>query len=349
MTGDTSNNRMVSSEDLAGAIGLVDFSGCSATVIGFGNMGKQYVDALKVLGVTNIRVCARSKRGLHELENIKDIEVIPSSFENLEIKPRYKEVCIVATPIESLASCAIKLAHLGFDNLLIEKPVCIVSSEIQDLEHILTKLGASAFCAYNRLSYPSFHEVRFRALNDGGITSCHYNFTEWIKSDWVRVFSELELQRWGVANSIHVLTMAHGLIGRPDLWHGHRAGGLSWHPAGSVFVGSGISDQGVPFSYEADWGGTGRWSVEINTTVSSYLMCPLEQVFIRSSKGSDWSNLPIHSYDSEIKPGLVEQIAATLSPEVRKYVPLADLDQAAYITMFAESILGYKQPDDNFN
>ena len=56
-----------------------------------------------------------------------------------------------------------------------------------------------------------------------------------------------------------------------------------------------------------------------------------------------------HSYDSEIKPGLVEQIAATLSPEVRKYVPLADLDQAAYITMFAESILGYKQPDDNFN
>ena len=128
-------------------------------------------------------------------------------------------------------------------------------------------------CAYNRVAYPSFLEAYARASHEGGITSCTYTFTEMIKQDWPERFKPDELARWGIANSLHVMSMAHALIGLPQSWTGHQCGALPWHPAGSVFVGSGISKLGIPFSYHADWGSTGRWSVEVHTAVSSYRLC----------------------------------------------------------------------------
>ena len=59
--------------------------------------------------------------------------------------------------------------------------------------------------------------------------------------------------RWGISNSLHVISMAMELIGMPKDISIHQFGKLDWYPSGSVFVGNGISRNDMPFSYHADW------------------------------------------------------------------------------------------------
>ena len=330
-----------SSAELAGAIKAVDFSKCAATVIGYGGMGRQYVKALRTLGVQRLRVCSRSKAPLAELEGENGITVSAGGFERLECQAQPDELGIIATPTLSLMAAAEHLVSLGFRRLLIEKPVSLRSGEIERLARESNKTGVEAVCAYNRVAYPSFHEARSRAAQEGGITSCTYTFTEMVKPDWPQRFPPEELARWGIANSLHVIGMAHGLIGMPKEWRGYRRGSLPWHPTGALFVGSGISEFGIPFSYHADWGSTGRWSVEIHTAVASYRLCPLEKLFRRVSALSDWEEVSIDTFAPEVKTGFVEQVAAMLNPSIRRFAALVPLEVAASLTGYAEEVFGY--------
>jgi len=333
--------RVVASAELAAKIAATDFSDCAVTVVGYGNMGRQYVKALRALGVKRIRVCSRSPGPLEELQGVAGLETVAGGFERLGFHPQPGDLAIVATPTLMLIATAEHLASLGFRRLLIEKPVSLWSEQIESLKVKFGELGVEAVCAYNRVAYPSFHEVRSRAYKEGGITSCTYTFTEMIKPDWQERFPAEELARWGIANSLHVIGMAHGLIGMPKEWSGYRRGSLPWHPTGSLFVGSGISEFGIPFSYHADWGSTGRWSVEIHTAVASYRLCPLEKLFRRVSALSDWEEVSIDTFASEVKTGFVEQVAAMLSPSMRRFVALVPLEVAPRLTRYAEEVFGY--------
>ena len=332
----------VSSAELASAIAAADFSGCAATVVGYGAMGTQYVKALQALGLHAIRVCSRSAGSLEALRGLEGIETLAGGFESLESFAQPDEVGIIATPIATLIPAVARLVSLGFRRLLIEKPVASSSGTIAQLAGELEQQGVEAACAYNRVAYPSFHEVKALAAQDGGITSCTYTFTEMIKPDWPMRYSSDELARWGIANSLHVISMAHGLIGLPGTWTGYRSGALPWHPTGAVFVGCGTSDQGLPFAYHADWGSTGRWSVEVHTRCSSYRLCPLERVFRRTSATSDWVEVPVRTFAPQVKAGMTEQVAAMLHPDLRAHLPLVSLRDAAALTSYGEDVFGYE-------
>lgn len=334
-------NQILSSAELAAKIAATDFSGCAVTVVGYGNMGRQYVKALQALRVKRIRVCSRSPGPLEELQGVAGLETIAGGFERLEFHPQPGELGIVTTPTLLLVAPAERLASLGFQRLLIEKPVSLWASEIERLAQSLERQGVKAACAYNRVAYPSFHEVCSRAVQESGITSCTYTFTEMVRPDWPQRFPAEELARWGIANSLHVIAMAHGLIGLPKEWSAYRCGSLLWHPSGATFVGAGRSERGIPFSFHADWGSTGRWSVEIHTSVSSYRLCPLEKLFRRASSTAEWQEVPIESFAPDAKAGFVEQLAAMLHRELQRHVPLVPLTRAAALTRYAEDILGY--------
>lgn len=335
------SGRSVDSAALTRMIRSADYTDCAATLVGYGGMGQQYVKALQALRVRRIRVCSRSRDRLEPLRDVPGVELVEGGIERLDCRPEGGELGIVATPIATLTSAAQRLASLGFHRLLIEKPVSLWSEDIEDVADRLERQGVEAICAYNRLAYPSFHEVRARAAREGGITSCAYTFTEMIKPNWTERFPAEELARWGIANSLHVIGMAHGLIGMPRTWSGYRSGAIDWHPSGAVFVGSGISDRGIPFAYHADWGSTGRWSVEIHATGSSYRFCPLEQVFRKTSALSDWEEIPVTTFAPGIKVGFVEQVSAMLDPRIRELIPLMSLRDAGTLTRYAEGVFGY--------
>ena len=215
--------------------------------------------------------------------------------------------------------------------------------ELDKLAEAVDRIQANAATAYNRSAYPAFHEIRFRARQEGGITSCTYDFTEMVKPDWPERFPAEELARWGVSNSIHVMSMAHGLIGLPQAWDSRRSGALPWHPTGAVFVGSGVSEQEIPFCYHADWGSAGRWSVEVNTPVSSYKLCPMEEVQRKTTPLGDWEPVEVAVFAPEVKAGIAEEVAAVLSDDIRSLVPLPSLREAAALTRFGEDVFGYER------
>ena len=332
---------VVNAKELASKIASVDFSGSSATVLGYGNMGKHYLQALQSLGIGQIRVCSRSQEHLNPLAKLPNVTTIAGGFESLECVSTLGELAIVATPIAELIPATKHLADLGFKKILIEKPASLWSKKIIELEKYLTLKGVGAYCAYNRVTYPSLVETRFRAAEEGGITSCAYSFTEIISEDWEQHYSADELSRWGVANSLHPISMAHGLIGQPRSWGAHTSGSLPWHPSASVFVGSGLSEQDVPFSYQADWGSKGRWSVEINTAVASYRICPLEKLFRKTSSLGEWEEIPLAVFDGAAKTGVAEELASMFSQEIAQVLPVMNLKETSSITAFGEDIFGY--------
>lgn len=331
-------------EELAARINSTDFSGCSATIIGYGGMGRQYLKGLQSLGVGDVHVCSRSQAPLDHLAEMVNVTATAGGYPALTEAPSSNDLGIVATPIADLVPAAKHLASIGFRKILIEKPVSLWSVEIDELNTCLAAHGINAFCAYNRLAYPSLIEARARAAQDGRITSCVYSFTEILTDDLEHSHPTDVLARWGVANSLHPIGMAHSVAGLPMTWSGHRSGALAWHPAGSVFVGSGVTEDDIPFSYQADWGSKGRWSVEINTVKASYRLCPLEKLFTKDSSLFDWEEIPIAVHDSQVKAGFAEQLAAMLDPDIAAMVPLMDLTQTARLTAFGEDILGYLAP-----
>lgn len=330
-------------EKLAQEIASIDFSGFAVTVVGYGNMGKQYVKALRALGVKKIRVCSRSENSLKELKGIPDISVFSGGYQQFKEEIlNEEELAIIATPTDELISAVYHLREIGFRHFLIEKPLSFWSDEIRQFIKNFDGPGINAACAYNRVSYPSLLQAREFAEQEGGITSCTYTFTEFIHKLDPAKYTPDEMMRWGVANSLHVMSMAHGLIGLPQKWNTHISGSaVVWHPTGSVFVGSGISEREIPFTYHADWGSTGRWSVEIHTKKSSYRCCPLEKLYQRTSATTDWVEIPMKCFSPEVKVGFVEQVAAMLHPRIRQYVPFFSLQETLALTLFGEDVFKY--------
>jgi hypothetical protein len=341
MSESNSDSIMFSSKELAVAIAQADFSGYAATVIGYGNMGRQYVQALQCLGVAQIRVCSRSEAPLEPLKQVPGLTAKSGGYELLDWAPEPGELAIIATSISELVPAAHHLADLGFLNILIEKPVSLDATEIQELAQDFVDQKVYGVCGYNRVAYPSLIELAARAEDEGGITSCKYTITEIIREDWTERFSAEELARWGIANSMHVISMAHGLIGPPKNWTSHRTGSISWHPTGSVFVGSGISDGDVPFAYHGDWGSKGRWSVEAHTAVAAYRLCPLEKLFRRESAMGEWEEVPVTSFAPQVKAGILEEVAAMLTPAIKRGIPQVSIKESEILTRYAESVFGY--------
>lgn len=330
------------SGSLAAAIGAHDFSRCRATVVGYGAVGREYVKVLKKLGVAHIRVCSRRLEPLRALADAIDVETVAGGFEQLQDQPAPDELAIVSTPIGTLTAAAEHLVALGFRRLLIEKPVALRSGEIEALADRMDARSVDARVAYNRVAYPSVHEVRARAAAEGGITSCTYAFTEIIHADWQEQMPPDVLARWGIANSLHVMSLAHALIGWPATWTAYRSGAIAWHPSGASFVGAGVSRSGIPFGYHADWDSKARWAVEVFTKVAAYRLCPLEQVSRRTAARGEWEPVRVATFDPTIKAGFVEQVAGCLVPAGPLSLALPTLREAAALTAYGEDVFGYQ-------
>lgn len=331
-------------QKIAEKISRTDFSNCEATVIGYGNMGREFVKALQVLKIRKICVCSLSRELLLPLQDFGNITAVAGGYKRLKRKPAQNELAIIAIPIADLIPAAQHLRELDYRNFLIEKPISLWGKEIRKFCKIFADANITAVSGYNRAAYPSLLELKHLAEGDGGITSCTYAFTEFTNRIDPKAYTKEEARRWGIANSLHVMSMAHSLIGMPKDWNSHRGAdsAVSWHPAGSVFVGSGISDRGIAFAYHADWGSTGRWSVEVHTKAASYRLCPLEQLSVRYSFKEGWKDIPVTSLAPDVKAGFVEQVASLLNKEIGREIPLIALEEACRLTEFAEDVFGYE-------
>jgi len=323
------------------AINNFNFEDKSVLIIGAGNIAKQYTQALSLMNVNDLTILSRSANRLKNLSKKYNFKSLSGGFEKHLSNLGQFDLVVVATPIDLLIQATESCIKAGQTNILIEKPVSINYGEIESLARKITSQKVRV--GYNRLVYPNFHKLQQLINQEGGITSASYSFTEWIHRIDFSKYSEEILQHWGIANSLHVISMAHNLIGFPADITAHKSGQLSWHPSGTIFTGIGITKKDIPFSYHSDWTAPGRWSIEIMTQENTFSLKPLEKLFKCPKNSVQWEEIPFNVAYPAAKQGITEEIAIMLDESKGNKPDLVTLDEAASYCKLAEKIFGYEK------
>jgi predicted dehydrogenase len=317
-----------------------NFDNKSILIIGAGYITNQYAYALSEMGIKDVTIISNTQETSFKICNQYGFKSLFGGYKNTLPDLPKMDLVIVTTPVSILLPAAKCALENGQTNILIEKPGSLY---FKDLLFLSKKFPNSNIrIAYNRLQYPNFHLLKKLSSTDGGITSCTFTFTEWLNRIDFTKYPTSILERWGIANSLHVISMAFELIGLPKNLTSYQFGSLDWHPAGSIFVGSGISKKNIPFSYHADWNSSGRWGIEIMTKNNAYRLMPLEELYMCKKGSTSWENISFKNSFPDIKFGIAEQIILMLENKSLCNQLMVSLEKASMYIETAEKIFGYK-------
>ena len=316
-----------------------NFQNKSVLIIGSGYIALEYVKALKKLKIKNIEILSKSENSLDN-KVLSEYKIIFGGFGKKINLIEKKDLTIIATPINLLVKAATLAIKSGQENILIEKPGSLFKTDLIILEKLIKKQKVRI--AYNRLFYPNFQKLKILSKIDGGITSCKFDFTEWVHTIPFGKYKKDVYRRWGISNSLHVISMAMELIGMPKKITTNQHGNLKWHPTGSIFVGNGVSEKNIPFSYHANWEGVGRWGIEVVTKKNIYRLSPLEKLFVLKKGTTEWKEIQIKNIFPKIKMGLAEEIVIMLNDALEKQLKMVTIKRAIEYNKLAEKIFAYK-------
>lgn len=280
-------------------------------LVGAGYMGKEYGKVLNALNVPYSVVC-RSQESANKFND--EMGVMPISggvenaLENIDEKP---DMAIVAVNVEFLASTVITLLNYGIKKILVEKPAGLNRDEILEVLQTSKSKDAQVYVAYNRRFYASTQKAMEIIKKDGGVSSFNFEFTEWgFKIEKTSHVPKVK-DGWLLANSTHVIDLAFFLGGYPKEMCSFNAGSLDWHKKASKYAGAGITDEGVLFSYQANWDAPGRWAVEVLTSEHRLYFRPMEKLAVQKKGSVEIEEVEIDDkLDIEFKPGLYRQVEA---------------------------------------
>jgi predicted dehydrogenase len=309
-------------------------------LIGAGMMAQDYAKVLKSLGV-GFEVIGRNAASAEKFENAVGHPARQGGLSDALGALGAPERAIVAVGVEQLADIAIELIEAGTRRILIEKPGGLNTPRIHALRQAAAAHGADVSIAYNRRFYASTAMARKLITEDGGATSCAFEFTEWSHVIAPLVKGPGVKQAWFLANSTHVVDLAFHLCGFPADWKAWHGGSLNWHPSAARFCGAGITEQGVFFNYQADWEAPGRWGVEVLTRKRRLVFRPMEQLQVIPLGSVRADNVELDDrLDKEFKPGLFMQTKAFLDGDERL---LCSVDEQLEHCAVYDQMAGYGQ------
>lgn len=281
-------------------------------LVGSGFMAKEY---LLVLSAMKKKVIVVS-RGNEKIELLKqefpEFTYYSGGLDKyLKIHLTVPDFAINASSINQLGITTKQLLMAGVKSILLEKPGDLFLKGLKEIEDLSQESNTQVFIAYNRRFYSSVQKLKEEVFNDGGIQSLHFEFTEWVHMIDQNKFDLEVLSKWIVSNSAHVIDTVFFLIGKPKNMQNIVLGQglIPWHKSGSVFIGMGVSDQNIPFSYHANWCSAGRWSIEISTLKRRFYLKPMEKLAqqILGTVSVDEIKLD-ETLDLNYKPGLFNQV-----------------------------------------
>lgn len=283
-------------------------------LIGAGIMSQEYA---KVLIGQNKKfsVIGRSKESAELFSKKLEMPVFIGGVDKaLLYSQSPPEFAIVAVGVDQLSSVCLKLIDFGIRNILVEKPAGINKQEINQICDKAKEKKAKVFVAYNRRFFASTLKAQSIIEEDGGVTSFNFEFTE-----WSHVIEKLEkpkevFESWFLANSTHIVDLAFFLGGTPSKMSCFTFGATKWYKKASAFTGAGITENNALFSYQANWIGPGRWSIDVVTSKHRLIFRPIEKLQIQNIGSVDISFIELDDeLDKEYKPGLYLQTQAFLN------------------------------------
>lgn len=298
-------------------------------IIGTGNMAIDYLNVLKDLG-GNITVVGRGiesrNKFLEKTGFFCHAGGIQSYINDNPNRDWSQSYIIIAVGTESLTECLLTCVKLNPKAILVEKPGAISISELIENYSKINSHYKNIFIAYNRRFYSSVSKVTDLINADGGLISFNFEFTEWADTITPLKKANGVKENWLFANSTHVIDLAFFLGGKPEKLSSivSKSKEIDWHK-NSIFSGSGVSKDQIPFSYFANWESAGRWGIELCTLKNKYYLKPLEKIFIQK-RGSIL--LEEYIFDQEIdkkyKPGLFLQTKAFIDEDYSKLVSMEE-------------------------
>jgi predicted dehydrogenase len=278
-------------------------------LIGAGPMALDYFRVLTALGA-DVTVIGRGRVSASIFEAATGQIVVVGGLERfLESSPRAPDAAIVSVGVPELAETTKQLIQSGVRKVLVEKPGALTIDELRAVDLSARRTGAEVIIAYNRRCYASTLWAKQMIKEDGGVQSCHFEFTE-----WPHVIEALDTparikERWLIANSSHVVDLAFHLCGAPVEMDCSLGGKLPWHSSASKFAGAGVTERGVLFSYQANWSAPGRWGLEVLTAKNRLIFRPLEALQVVRARSVVVEPVAIEdALDKTYKPGLHEQV-----------------------------------------
>lgn len=309
------------------------------TLIGAGGMAVDYAAVLNAMGL-KFEVICRSQDSANAFRDRLGQICISGGITKYLASGNVPSHVIVSVGVDSLFGVTEELLLKGVKNILIEKPAALFATEIDQLEVLSKTKGANVFVAYNRRFYASVQKLKEMAYADGGIKSLHFDFTEWSDSIATLEKGENVKERWVLSNSTHIIDLAFYLAGKPVVMNSTIAGSLVWHPNASRFSGHGLTDQGVVFSYRADWDAPGRWGVTAYSKNFKFDLCPIETLNAAKRNTNDLVPVNIDDcVDLNFKPGLFEQVSAFFKSPAES--PLCKLSEHQKLFRSYLKIAGY--------
>jgi len=278
-------------------------------LIGSGTMAIEYINVLDALKV-NYQVIGRGIDSAKKCELKTKVKVVTGGVEShiFDCKD-FPSEAIVTVGVEQLASVTKILLQNGVKKILVEKPGGLDHNEISSVLAETKKQNAEVYIAYNRRFYASTQKAQEIINDDGGALSFNFEFTEWSHQIVDIEKASGVKEKWLLANSTHVIDLAFFLGGKPKEIACYVAGGLSWHPSGSIFAGAGISENGALFSYQANWEAPGRWGVEVLTKKHRLIFRPMETLQMMRKGSVKIESVEIDDrLDKEFKPGVYQQV-----------------------------------------
>jgi predicted dehydrogenase len=317
-----------------------DYTQKRVLLIGSAWMAVEYAKAFQAMGISDVTVLSRSEANARKIADAYAFTPLHGGYAARLPELAEFDLVVLSLPehecISAIESC---VAH-GQKNILVEKPCSLYSERLHALAARLPEVRVRV--AYNRVTYPNFARLQSLIAAEGGATSCHYLITEIVHGIPFGNNPDAFYARWGCANTLHVISMAHALIGMPEELTTYRSGGFDWHPSGDRFHGAGRTDSGCLFSYQGDWQSAGRWGIDVMTPENAYRLVPMEDLFVMRKGTFSWEKVEFDIPYPGVKQGVAEELAVMLEPSLEAAIPLVTLEQAAVYTRLAEEIFGYE-------
>lgn len=311
----------------------------SLWLIGAGPMSLDYAKVLQSMG-QKFEVIGRGRDSAKNFQNVTGQSVLTEGIDKYVNSIGAPGKAIVSVSIDQLAGAAIKLIMAGTKHILLEKPGAMSKQQLHQLQDVAVKYNANVVIGYNRRFYSSTMLAKQMIDEDGGATSCNFEFTEWSHTIQPMVLAAGIKDVWLLSNSSHVLDLAFHICGAPTEWKSFHHGSMDWHLSSARFCGAGITDKNILFSYIADWEAPGRWGVEIMTRRRRLIFRPMEQLHVMNLGSVNIEKIELNDdLDKKFKPGLYLQTQSFLAGD---YSLFCSLDEQTNRFSDYYKIAGYK-------
>ena len=257
----------------------------------------------------NVKFIGRSEESAKNFKAKTGIMPFLGGLENfIKTNKKVPSHAIVAVGHPELAKQTLVLVNHGVKSILVEKPGALYLEDLIKIQNKSKMFNSNIFIAYNRRFFQSVKKAKDIILEDGGLLSAHFEFTELSHIIEKLIKPEGVKESWLIGNSSHVIDLAFYIAGRPKNLNAFVYGSLDWHKSGSIFIGNGLTNNNVPFSYHSNWKAPGRWSLEFMTQNNRLLLRPMEKLQIIKTGSFEMDECKTdYSVDEKYKPGLYNQ------------------------------------------